>query len=136
MGGTVADELKGGIDVLGHARQVAFVAVSDLDAAERFYGGVLGLDLLDARPYALVHDTAASQLRITLVPEVRAAPYTVHGWKVTDLEDEVDRLVALGVRFNRYDGMGQDDRGIWTSPDGARVAWFPDPDGNTLSLQA
>jgi catechol 2,3-dioxygenase-like lactoylglutathione lyase family enzyme len=122
--------------VLGHAKQVAFVGVSDLDAAERFYGGVLGLDLLDARPYALVHHTSTNQLRITLVSEVRAAPYTVLGWTVGDLEAEIDRLTAAGVGFNRYDGMGQDERGIWTTPDGARIAWFHDPDRNVLSLQA
>ena len=122
--------------MLAHARQVAFVGVSDLDSAERFYGGVLGLALLDARPYALVHDTPANQLRITLVGEVRAAPYTVLGWNVSDLDGEIDRLVAAGVSFNRYDGMAQDARGIWTTPDGARIAWFHDPDGNTLSLQA
>jgi predicted enzyme related to lactoylglutathione lyase len=124
------------IQVLGHAKQVAFVGVSDLDAAERFYGGVLGLDLFDARPYALVHDTVATQLRITVVSEVRAAPYTVLGWNVTDIEGEIDRLVAAGVSFNRYAGMAQDDRGIWTTPDGARIAWFHDPDGNNLSLQS
>jgi len=122
--------------MLAHAKQVAFVGVSDLDSAERFYGGVLGLALLDARPYALVHDTPANQLRITVVAEVRAAPYTVLGWNVSDLDGEIDRLVAAGVSFNRYDGMAQDARGIWTTPDGARIAWFHDPDGNTLSLQA
>jgi catechol 2,3-dioxygenase-like lactoylglutathione lyase family enzyme len=119
-----------------HAKQVGFVGVSDLDAAERFYGGVLGLDLLDARPFALVHDTSTSQLRITAVEEVRAAPYTVLGWIVADLEGEIDRLAGDGVSFNRYNGMLQDDRGIWTAPDGARVAWFHDPDGNNLSLQS
>ena len=127
---------KGAGEVFGHAKQVGFVGVSNLDAAERFYGGVLGLDLLDARPLALVHDTQASQLRITAVGEVRAAAYTVFGWIVTDLEGEIDRLAGAGVSFNRYDGMVQDDRGIWTAPDGARVAWFHDPDGNNLSLQS
>jgi catechol 2,3-dioxygenase-like lactoylglutathione lyase family enzyme len=124
------------VEVLGQAKQVAFVGVSDLDAAEQFYGGVLGLDLVDARPYALVHETPTTQLRITAVGEVRAAPYTVLGWVVEHLEEEVDRLVGAGVTFNRYAGMTQDHRGIWSAPDGARVAWFDDPDGNTLSLQA
>jgi catechol 2,3-dioxygenase-like lactoylglutathione lyase family enzyme len=126
---------KGAAAVLGQAKQVAFVGVSDLDAAQEFYGGVLGLDVVDARPFALVHDTPGSQLRITLVGEVRAAPYTVVGWSVSDLEAEVDRLVTAGVSFTRYDGMAQDDRGIWSAPGGARVAWFHDPDGNLLSLQ-
>jgi catechol 2,3-dioxygenase-like lactoylglutathione lyase family enzyme len=108
--------------MLVDARQVSFVGVGDLDAAERFYGGVLGLDLTDARPFALVHDTPRSQLRITAVDEVRAAPYTVLGWVTADLEGEIDRLTAAGVTFTRYDGMAQDARGIWAAPGGARVA--------------
>lgn len=124
------------MEMLGRAKQVGFVGVSDLDAAEQFYGAVLGLDLVDARPFALVHDTGTTQLRITAVEQVRAAPYTVLGWIVTDLEGEMDRLASAGVTFNRYDGMTQDDRGIWTTPDGARIAWFHDPDGNNLSLQS
>jgi catechol 2,3-dioxygenase-like lactoylglutathione lyase family enzyme len=122
--------------VLADARQVGFVGVSDLDEAERFYGGVLGLELDDARPFSLVADNGTTQLRITLVGEVRAAPYTVLGWQVGDLEGEIERLVAAGVTFNRYDGFDQDARGIWTAPSGARIAWFHDPDGNNLSLQA
>ncbi len=38
------------------------------------------------------------------------------------------------MKFHRYDGMGQDDRGIWTTPRGDKIAWFPDGDGNVLSL--
>ncbi|MEZ5093484.1 VOC family protein [Nocardioides sp.] len=48
---------------------------------------------------------------------------------------EVDQLVRAGVVVNRYDGLGQDERGIWTAPSGTRIAWFHDPDGNNLSLQ-
>ena len=121
---------------LGDARIVSFVGVSDLDVAERFYGGVLGLTLDDARPFALVADTGATQLRITAVGVVQAAPYTVLGWQVDDLEGTVDELVGRGVELSRYDGLEQDGRGIWTAPGGARIAWFHDPDGNTLSLQA
>jgi catechol 2,3-dioxygenase-like lactoylglutathione lyase family enzyme len=121
--------------MLGRAQLVGFVAVRDLDTAERFYGGVLGLELVDARPFALVHDGPAGRLRITAVAQVRPAVHTVLGWVVADLDGAVERLGAAGVAFCRYDGMSQDARGIWTAPDGARVAWFLDPDGNTLSLQ-
>jgi catechol 2,3-dioxygenase-like lactoylglutathione lyase family enzyme len=79
---------------LGDARIVSFVGVSDLDAAELFYGGVLGLSLEDVRPFALVADTGASQLRITAVGDVHAAPHTVLGWQVNDIEVTVDELVA------------------------------------------
>ena len=112
---------------------VAFVAVTDLDRAERFYGSALGLTLRDERPYALVA-TGRAQIRITRAESVQAAPYTVLGWTVPDLPAAVDTLVSRGVAFIRYEGMAQDERGIWSSPSGARVAWFRDPDGNTLSL--
>lgn len=53
---------------------------------------------------------------------------------VPDVAAAVAQLQAAGVRFERYDGMSQDERGIWTAPSGARIAWLKDPDGNTLSL--
>jgi len=115
-------------------RLVGFVGVSDLARAEAFYGGTLGLELRDERPYALVADVAGTTLRITAVATPAAAPYTVLGWSVPDIGTAVDALTTRGVRFTRYDGMGQDERGIWTAPGGAQVAWFTDPDGNTLSL--
>ncbi len=113
---------------------VAFVGVSDLDRAERFYGGTLGLDLDDQRPFSLVATVGATSLRITLVERVYAAPYTVLGWTVPDIEATVDLLTARGVSFGRYEGFEQDPRGIWTAPSGVRVAWFLDPDGNNLSV--
>src|ERR1044072_6426100 len=105
--------------MLDTAPQVGFVGVTDLNAARRFYGETLGLVLEDARPFALVHETTRSHLLIPLVDRVAAAPYTVLGWSLTDLEGEIDRLVAAGVAFDRYDGMDQGGRGIWTSPRGA-----------------
>ncbi|GAA4162709.1 VOC family protein [Gryllotalpicola daejeonensis] len=120
--------------VVGILSSVAFVATVDLDRAEEFYGGVLGLELRDERPFALSAEVGGAQLRVTLVDAVSVAPYTVFGLVVADIESAVDELAGKGVRFTRYDGMDQDDRGIWDSPSGARVAWFLDPDGNNLSL--
>jgi hypothetical protein len=62
------------------------------------------------------------------------APYTVLGWQVPDILAAVGELEARGVPLLRYDGIAQDELGIWTSPTGARVAWFEDPDGNVLSV--
>jgi catechol 2,3-dioxygenase-like lactoylglutathione lyase family enzyme len=113
---------------------MAFVGVSDLDRAERFYGETLGLELDDQRPFALVAQVGGTELRITAVEQVRAAPYTVLGWGVADIDATVDLLTLRGIEFTRYEGMEQDERGIWTSPSAARIAWFLDPDGNNLSL--
>jgi catechol 2,3-dioxygenase-like lactoylglutathione lyase family enzyme len=113
---------------------VAFVGVSDLDRAARFYGTTLGLHLDEQRPFALVATVGGTRLWITEVEQVRAAPYTVLGWAVSDIGATVDLLGSRGVEFTRYEGVDQDHRGIWTAPGGSRIAWFLDPDGNNLSV--
>jgi catechol 2,3-dioxygenase-like lactoylglutathione lyase family enzyme len=114
---------------------VAFVGVSDPAKAKAFYQGVLGLRLvLEQLPFALVFDARGVQLRVSIVPKVVVAGYTVLGWEAADLRAEVTALVAAGVEFARFPGLEQDDLGIWTAPGGTGVAWFRDPDGNVLSL--
>jgi predicted enzyme related to lactoylglutathione lyase len=120
--------------VLDRSDLVAFVSTTDLERARQFYEGVLDLRVVDANPFALVVDAHGTQLRITRVDELHAQPFTVLGWKVDDIVATIDALCERGVRFMMYDGMPQDELGIWTTPDGSMVAWFSDPDGNTLSL--
>jgi catechol 2,3-dioxygenase-like lactoylglutathione lyase family enzyme len=120
---------------LADADLVAFAASTDLDAAEAFYGGVLGLERVDSTPFAKVFDAHGTQLRVTRVDAVAGATYTVLGWRVDDLDAAVAALRSRGVEPRRYEGMEQDESGAWTAPGGARIAWFADPDGNTLSLQ-
>jgi catechol 2,3-dioxygenase-like lactoylglutathione lyase family enzyme len=113
---------------------VAFVATADPARAQRFYEGVLGLPLISDDPFALIFDAQGTLLRVQKVDAVAPAPYTVLGWSTRDIEADVEALSAKGVAFERYEGMEQDANGIWSAPDGARVAWFKDPDGNLLSL--
>jgi catechol 2,3-dioxygenase-like lactoylglutathione lyase family enzyme len=121
--------------MLDRQRLVAFAGVTDLAAARTFYGDTLGLPLLEQSDFACVFDANGTTLRVTKVDQTGGAKYTVLGWSVDGIEDFIDRLTERGVSFLRYDGMGQDQRGIWTVPGGAgRVAWFEDPAGNVLSL--
>ena len=115
-------------------RLVAFAATRDLARAQRFYTDQLGLTLVEANPGAVVLDSDGVALRVTLVADKAEAPYTVLGWDVDDLTAAVAALRARGVTFNRYPGMDQDSDDAWTAPDGTKVAWFSDPDGNVLSL--
>jgi catechol 2,3-dioxygenase-like lactoylglutathione lyase family enzyme len=119
---------------LGRASLVAFVASSDLDRSRAFYEGLLGLTVAAQDAMACELRSGATTVRVTLVPDVVAAPYTVVGWAVEDLAVTVDALAARGVDFLRFQGMDQDERGVWTAPGGAGVAWFCDPDGHVLSL--
>ena len=113
---------------------IAFVGSQDLAAADAFYGGVLGLELVESSSFSRAYDAAGTTLRVTLVESVTAAGYTVLGWNVPDIALSVDALAAAGVACTRYDGLDQDARGVWTAPGGTRVAWFLDPDGNVLSV--
>jgi catechol 2,3-dioxygenase-like lactoylglutathione lyase family enzyme len=113
---------------------VAFAAATDLPRARAFYEQKLGLPVIEQNDFACVFDANGTMLRVTAVPEVMPASYTVLGWRVTDIGTTVRGLRARGVVFSRYDIMDQDEDGVWTTPGGDQVAWFADPDGNTLSL--
>jgi catechol 2,3-dioxygenase-like lactoylglutathione lyase family enzyme len=120
--------------MLGSCDLIAFVATTDLDRARAFYEGVLGLAVTERTDFACVFDSGGTMLRVTAVPAVAQPGYTVLGWRVTGITAVVRELAANGVVFSRFDAMDQDEDGIWTTPGGDRVAWFGDPDGNTLSL--
>ena len=122
--------------MLADASFIGFIPVRDLPAARGFYEGTLGLRVVDDNPFALVLDAGGTMLRVTPVANLAARPFTVAGWDVPDIGAAVRALAGRGVQFTRYDGLAQDELGIWTTPGGDRVAWFTDPDGNTLSLTA
>ena len=89
---------------------------------------------MDEDAYACVFDAHGTMLRVTAVAQVAQPGYTVLGWSVTDIAATVIELEARGVAFARYDGIEQDAHGVWTTPNGDRIAWFADLDGNVLSL--
>ena len=113
---------------------IAFVATTDAERARAFYGDTLGLRLVDDTPVALVFDAHGTMLRVAKLESLMPATHTVLGWRVADVASTVDELAATGVAFERFDGLEQDERGIWTSPAGGKIAWFKDPSGNILSL--
>ena len=120
--------------MLNTAPLIGFIATTDFSHARKFYGDLLGLKIGAESPFALDIDAAGTMLRVIKVEQVKPAPYTVLGWSVPHIGKSAAQLSDKGVAFERYPGMQQDDLGIWTSPSGARVAWFKDPDGNVLSL--
>jgi catechol 2,3-dioxygenase-like lactoylglutathione lyase family enzyme len=114
---------------------VAMLATADAGRSRAFYEGTLGLRLVEEDGFALVFDANGTTLRVAKVREVAAPPYTSLGWSVPDVRGTARALAAKGVTFERYEGMGQDELGVWTPPgSSAGVCWFKDPDGNLLSL--
>ncbi len=119
---------------LAGAHMMGFIATTSPERARVFYRDVLGLRLLSEDPFALVFDARGVTLRVQLVHEASVAPYTALGWDVPDIAATAANLIKAGVQLDRYPGLEQDESGIWTSPSGARVAWFRDPEGHILSI--
>jgi catechol 2,3-dioxygenase-like lactoylglutathione lyase family enzyme len=123
--------------MLGSMDIVAFIPTRNRQRARPYYEKTLGLNFVSDDQFALVFDANGVMVRVvdvSAVPGFEPAPFTILGWSVGDIGHTVKGLGKKGVKFERYPGMHQDQIGVWTSPSGAKVAWFKDPDGNVLSV--
>lgn len=120
--------------MLGSAKISALVGTVKPEIAKAFYGDTLGLKFISDDGFALVFEGANARIRVSRVPGVTPAAYAVLAFVVDNIEQAVDGLTAKGVVFARFGFFVQDARGIWSAPDGAKVAWFHDPDLNLLSV--
>jgi catechol 2,3-dioxygenase-like lactoylglutathione lyase family enzyme len=120
--------------MLANTDIIAFVPTRDFDRAKAFYEGMLGLRLVKNDGFALVFDAHGIMLRVAKVAAFTPFPFTILGWNVRDVEQVVLAMQRRGVILERYPFMPQEGLPIWSAPSGDRVAWFKDPDGNTLSV--
>jgi catechol 2,3-dioxygenase-like lactoylglutathione lyase family enzyme len=123
--------------MLGSMDIVAFIPTRNRKKARPFYEKTLGLPFVSDDQFALVFNANGVMVRVVDVSGVAGfepAPFTILGWSVGDIGKTVGDLAKNGVKFERYQGMQQDGLGVWSSPSGAKVAWFKDPDGNVLSV--
>lgn len=116
------------------SRMIGFIVTAKPAEAIGFYRDQLGFRLVADDRFALVFDANGTMLRVVKAQEFTPQQGTVLGWEVSDIEAAVAELESSGISFNRYPGLSQDRRGIWSVPNGDRVAWFSDPDGNVLSI--
>ena len=120
--------------MLTSARMIGFVPTTDSTRARDFYEHKLGFQFVSDDQFALVMRAGDNMVRIAKAGKFTPAQYTVLGWEVTKIEDEVRALVSRGVVFEKYPFVEDQETGIWITPNGDKVAWFKDPDGNVLSL--
>jgi predicted enzyme related to lactoylglutathione lyase len=120
--------------MLNNANIKAFVPTTKPAEAKVFYKDILGLKLLSEDGYALEFEANGILVRVSIVPELKPHAFTILGWNVPDISSTIKSLNEKGVECKKYDFMEQDSLGVWTSPNGSKVAWFNDPDGNVLSL--
>ena len=120
--------------MLASANMVAFIPTKDYDKARAFYEGKLGFDFVSLDNFALVMNAGGRLIRITKIPSLTPLQGTVLGWQVENIASVAAWLGDRGVTLEKYPFAQDQDLGIWTAPDGTRVAWFKDPDGNILGI--
>ena len=117
-----------------NAKAFSGFAVDDLQRARGFYEETLGLKVSEEGDILTLHLAGDRDTLVYPKPDFTPATYTILNFPVEDIEATVDELAARGVHFERYDGFGQDERGISRAEDGPLIAWFRDPAGNILSV--
>jgi catechol 2,3-dioxygenase-like lactoylglutathione lyase family enzyme len=123
--------------MFGTTKAFSSFAVDDVPAARRFYGETLGLNVSEESDLLWLHIAGERDIIVYPKPNHAPASFTILNFPVDDIDRAVDELTERGVRFERYDGFEQDDKGIArpTGDDqGPPIAWFTDPAGNILAV--
>jgi catechol 2,3-dioxygenase-like lactoylglutathione lyase family enzyme len=119
--------------MFGTTKAFSGFSVNDIAAAKAFYGDTLGLRVSEDHGMLTLHIAGDRDILVYPKPNHTPASYTILNFPVDDIDRAVDELVERGVTFERYEGMGQDGRGI-NRAGGPPIAWFTDPAGNILSV--
>jgi catechol 2,3-dioxygenase-like lactoylglutathione lyase family enzyme len=119
--------------MLEHSNAFSGFSVDDLAAARRFYGETLGLRVTEEHGRLTLHTAGDRDTLIYPKDDHAPAAYTILNFPVDDVDKVVDELTARGVRFERYEGIDQDEKGVLRTQ-GPPIAWFKDPAGNILSV--
>jgi catechol 2,3-dioxygenase-like lactoylglutathione lyase family enzyme len=116
-----------------NTRAFSGFAVDDLEAAKKFYGETLGVKVSEHYGLLTLHLAGGRDTLVYPKPDHTPASYTILNFQVDDIDAAVDELVGRGVELEKYEGMGQDAKGI-NRAGGPYIAWFKDPAGNILSV--
>ncbi len=117
-----------------HTRAFSGFSVDDLAKAKQFYGETLGVRVSEDNGLLTLHIAGDRDTLIYPKQNHTPAPFTILNFPVDDVDKAVDELAARGVRFERYEGAEQDEKGISRASGGPAIAWFKDPAGNILSV--
>jgi catechol 2,3-dioxygenase-like lactoylglutathione lyase family enzyme len=120
--------------MISGSKVIGFIPIQNAEQTLIFYRDVLGLQFVSDDSFAIVMESNGTMIRLVRMEKFTPAPYTILGWQVEDIEHAVKELAGKGLLFQRYSSLQQNKDGIWTAPGDTKVAWFHDPDGNTLSL--
>lgn len=122
--------------MLANSKAFSGFSVDDAVKAAEFYSGTLGLEVSvesEEDGMRILHLAGGREVFYYAKPDHTPATFTILNFPVADIDAVVDELTARGVRFERYEGAGMDEKGIHRGG-GPLIAWFKDPAGNVLSV--
>ncbi|WFB06949.1 VOC family protein [Streptomyces sp. LX-29] len=119
--------------MLRNSKAFSGFAVDDLQRAKDFYGETLGLRVTERYGLLTLHLAGGTDVLVYPKDNHTPATFTILNFPVDDIDGAVAGLTERGVRFERYDGFEQDEKGI-ARGQGPDIAWFTDPAGNVLSV--
>ncbi len=119
--------------MLADTKAYSGLAVKDMQQAREFYADTLGLRTSEEYGLLWLHLASGRDTLVYEQPDATPASFTILNFEVNDIDAVVDALAARDVRFERYDSMDQDERGVFRA-EGPYIAWFKDPSGNLLSV--
>jgi catechol 2,3-dioxygenase-like lactoylglutathione lyase family enzyme len=108
-------------------------STNDIPKAKQFYGETLGLDVAEENGMLSLHLAGGGRVLIYPKDNHEPATFTVLNFPVENIDQAVDGLTKAGIELERYEGAGQDERGIAREYPPA-IAWFKDPAGNILAV--
>jgi catechol 2,3-dioxygenase-like lactoylglutathione lyase family enzyme len=113
-------------------------SVKDLKKAKEFYSEVLGLKVGEDDWGLTLHlPDSEAKVYVYQKDDHEPAVFTVFNLVVDDIDKAVDALVEKGVKFEKYEGFNQDEKGVARGKEanmGPDIAWLKDPDGNIFSV--
>jgi len=116
-----------------HTKAFSGFSVDDIPKARQFYGETLGLRVSEENGLLTLHIAGDRNTLVYPKEDHTPATFTILNFPVDDVDKAVDELTARGVRFERYEGSDQDEKGVFRGG-GPLIAWFKDPAGNILSV--
>jgi catechol 2,3-dioxygenase-like lactoylglutathione lyase family enzyme len=116
-----------------HTKAYSGFSVDDIPKAKQFYGETLGLRLTEENGMLTLHIAGDRNTLVYPKEDHTPATFTILNFPVDDVDRTVEELTARGVRFERYEGFDQDEKGVFRGG-GPLIAWFKDPAGNILSV--
>jgi catechol 2,3-dioxygenase-like lactoylglutathione lyase family enzyme len=119
--------------MFGTTKAFSGFSVNDIPAARTFYGETLGLRVSEEHGMLTLHIAGDRDILVYPKADHTPATYTILNFPVDDIDKAVDLLTERGVRFERYENIEMDDKGI-ARGGGPAIAWFTDPAGNVLSV--